>query len=247
MSMDNHPAWDKNRPVFFQLGLVIALALANVIINYEGTKPDYSVYETEADDTIFAASEVRIHRIAPELIKKDIPVVKKVDPLIAKIVTTKEPIIAPVEIDQPKVIESMVENPAPVIVDIPKVIPVKSDPDKIHKITEKMPCLTSCEGLTGEDERRVCTQNAMLEYIYNHLKYPDVARQNEIEGTVIISFVVDKTGKLKDLEVIREIGGGCGTAASKVIKGLSNWSPGYHNDHAVSVKYTIPINFKLSR
>jgi periplasmic protein TonB len=247
MSMDNHPAWDKNRPVFFQLGMVIALALANIAMNYQGTKPDYTDYSLEDDDSYFAASEVRTHRIAPELIKKEIPVVKKVDLLIAKIVTTNEPIIAPIEIDQPRVTESMVENPAPVIVDIPKVIPVKSEPDKIHKITEKMPYLASCEGLTSEDERRTCTQNAMLEYIYKHLKYPALARENGIEGSVIISFVVDKTGKLKDLEVVRDIGAGCGAAASKVIKGLSNWSPGYHNDHAVSVKYTIPISFKLSR
>lgn len=247
MSWNNLPVWDKNRPVFFQLGLVIALALANIIINYHGTKPDYSDYGLEDDNPVFSASEIRTHRIAPELIKKEIPLVKKVDPLIAKIVTTNQPIIAPVEIHQPKITESFVENAEPSTIEVPNVVLVKSEPDKIHKITEKMPYLTSCEDLTGEDERRSCTQNAMLAYIYKHLKYPDVARQNEIEGTVIISFVVDKTGKLKDLEVVRDIGGGCGTAASKVIKGLSNWSPGYHNDHAVNVKYTIPISFKLSR
>ena len=135
----------------------------------------------------------------------------------------------------------------PTTIEIPEVVLVKTEPDKIHNITEKMPTLDSCEGLTSEAERRVCTQNAMLEYIYKNLKYPDVARQNEIEGSVIISFVVDKTGKLKDLEIVRDIGAGCGVAASKVIKGLSDWSPGYHNDHAVNVKYTIPISFKLSR
>lgn len=247
MSWNNLPVWDKNRPVFFQLGLVISLALANIIINYHGTKTDYSDYDIEEVDPLFSASEVRTHRIAPELIQKEVPFVKKIGPLIAKIVTTNQPIISPVEIDQPKATESFVENPVSAMVDIPEVIPVKSDPDKIHKITEKMPYLASCEDLISEAERRVCTQNAILEYIYKHLKYPALARENGIEGSVIISFIVDKTGKLKDLEIIRDIGGGCGTAASKVIKGLSNWSPGYHNDHAVNVKYTIPINFKLSK
>ena len=247
MSWNNHPAWDKNRPVFFQLGMVIALALANIVMNYEGTKPDYSEYDLEDVNPVFSASEIRTHRIAPEMIKKEIPLVKKVDPLIAKIITTNQPIIAPVEIHQPKITESFVENSLPTTIDIPEVVLVKTEPDKIHNITEKMPTLASCEGLTSEAERRVCTQNAMLDYIYKHLKYPDVARQNEIEGSVIISFVVDKTGKLKDLEIVRDIGAGCGVAASKVIKGLSDWSPGYHNDHAVNVKYTIPISFKLSR
>jgi protein TonB len=247
MSWNNLPVWDKNRPVFFQLGMVIALALANIVMNYEGTKPDYSDYEIDIEDPVFSVSEIRTHRIAPEMIKKEIPLVKKVDPLIAKIITTNQPIIAPVEIHQPKITESFVENSLPTTIEIPEVVLVKTEPDRIHNITEKMPYLTSCDGMTNENQRRACTQNAMLEYIYKHLKYPALARENGIEGTVIISFVVDKTGKLKDLEIVRDIGAGCGVAASKVIKGLTDWSPGYHNDHAVNVKYTIPISFKLSR
>ncbi|HMU04567.1 MAG TPA: hypothetical protein PJ990_13130, partial [Saprospiraceae bacterium] len=88
MSWNNLPVWDKNRPVFFQLGMVIALTLANIVINYQSTKPDYSDYQLEDGDAVFSASEIKTHRIASELIKKEIPVVKKVDPLIAKIVTT---------------------------------------------------------------------------------------------------------------------------------------------------------------
>ncbi|HMR87207.1 MAG TPA: TonB family protein [Saprospiraceae bacterium] len=247
MSWNNLPVWDKNRPVFFQLGMVIALTLANIVINYQSTKPDYSDYQLEDGDAVFSASEIKTHRIASELIKKEIPIVKKVDPLIAKIVTTNQPIIAPVEIHQPKLTQSLAENTLANIVDIPKVVTEKSAPNKINNITEKMPFLTSCGSMSSEDQRRACTQNAMLDYIYKHLKYPPLALENEIEGTVIISFVVDKTGKLKDLEIVRDIGGGCGVAASKVIKGLSNWTPGYHNDNAVNVKYTIPISFKLLR
>ena len=247
MSWNNIPVWDKNRPVFFQIGLVIALSLANIIINYNGTKPDYSDYEVENDNPLFSASEVRTHRIAPELIKKEILVVRRVDPLIAKIVTTNEPIIDPVEIHQPSVTENFGDDLEPISVDILAVIPVISEPDKVHTITEKMPHLALCNGLASEDQRRACTQNAMLEYIYKHLKYPTLARETDIEGTVILSFVIDKTGKLKDLTIVRDIGGGCGVAASKVIKGLSDWTPGYHNDRAVSVKYTIPIKFKLNK
>ncbi len=249
MSWNNLPPWDKNRSVFFQIGLVIALSLANIIINYYGTKPDYREYKIDEDNILFSASEVRIHRIAHELPTKEIQVVKRVDQLIAKIVTTNEPILDPVEAVEPALIHdnNVAEDLGVSTESTPEIKIIKSDPNKVLKITENMPYLNSCDALLKEEARRSCTQSTMLEYIYKHLKYPTLARESGIEGTVILSFVIDKTGKLKDLEIIRDIGAGCGAAASKVIKGLSDWTPGYHNDHAVIVKYTIPISFRLNK
>ena len=65
-----------------------------------------------------------------------------------------------------------------------------------------MPYLSTCDSNESEDERRKCTQSTMLKYIYTYLKYPNLAKETGVEGTVILSFVVDKNGKMTHLETV---------------------------------------------
>jgi protein TonB len=89
----------------------------------------------------------------------------------------------------------------------------------------------------------------MLEYIYKNLKYPAIARENGVEGQVVLQFVVDKDGSIADAKVVRDIGAGCGTEAEKVVNGMNNmgqkWIPGKQRGRPVRVLYTLPVKFKL--
>jgi len=90
----------------------------------------------------------------------------------------------------------------------------------------------------------------MLQYIYNNLKYPEEARDQGVEGMVVIQFVVDKTGTIKDANIIREIGSNCGNAAKAVVESMNSlpekWTPGKQKGMPVNVVYTLPVRFKLS-
>jgi periplasmic protein TonB len=86
---------------------------------------------------------------------------------------------------------------------------------------------------------------AMYQFLGDNIKYPAVARENNIEGTVYINFVVGKDGTIRDVKVKRGIAGGCNEEAIRVVELMPKWNAGKQNGKPVSVSYTIPIKFKL--
>jgi periplasmic protein TonB len=88
-------------------------------------------------------------------------------------------------------------------------------------------------------------ESAMGDYIGKHLKYPNKARRNNIQGKVIIRFIVQSDGTVSDVMVLRDIGYGCGQAALDVVRTMPRWEPGTQNNKAVSVQFTLPIQFSL--
>lgn len=83
-------------------------------------------------------------------------------------------------------------------------------------------------------------------YLSKTIRYPPVAKENNTQGRVIVSFVVEKNGRLTDIKVVRDIGGGCGEEAIRVLSKSPAWSPGIQNGKPVRVAYTMPINFTLA-
>jgi protein TonB len=82
-------------------------------------------------------------------------------------------------------------------------------------------------------------------YLNRTLKYPEMARANNIEGRVIIKFVVNEDGSVSDAVVMRGIGGGCDEEALRVVRAMPKWKPGRQNGIAVKVYFNLPIVFKL--
>jgi len=86
---------------------------------------------------------------------------------------------------------------------------------------------------------------ALMEYVVNTIKYPEVARTSGITGTVYVQFVVEKDGSISDAKVVRGIGGGCDEEAVRVVKSMPKWKPGKQRGQPVRVYFTLPIEFKL--
>ena len=83
------------------------------------------------------------------------------------------------------------------------------------------------------------------EYLGANIHYPDSARAHDIEGRVMIKFVVNKKGKITQCTVLRGIGWGCDEEALRVVSGMPPWTPGKKDGKHVSVYFTLPISFKL--
>ncbi|RYY08016.1 MAG: energy transducer TonB, partial [Sphingobacteriaceae bacterium] len=83
-------------------------------------------------------------------------------------------------------------------------------------------------------------------YLQKNLRYPPVAKENNTQGRVIVSFVVERDGNLTDIKVLRDIGGGCGAEAIRVLQKSPHWTPGIQNGKPVRVAFTMPINFTLA-
>lgn len=110
--------------------------------------------------------------------------------------------------------------------------PVIELPEEVHKYVSEMPSFPDGEA-------------ALFRYIADHVRYPALARENSIEGRVVISFIISKTGAIEQVKVVRGIGGGCDEEAARVIQNMPHWKAGKHNGRAVAVSYTIPVSFQL--
>lgn len=88
--------------------------------------------------------------------------------------------------------------------------------------------------------------NVWMKYLADNLKYPEAAKRNNIEGTVYVKFQVSKTGEIKDVSVLRGIGGGADEEAIRLVKNSPIWKPGRQKGELVNVNMRLPIRFKLS-
>ena len=86
---------------------------------------------------------------------------------------------------------------------------------------------------------------ALMKYLQSHINYPPMAAENNVQGRVVVQFVVDKTGKVGEVKVVRSVDKDLDKEAVRVCKSLPKCTPGRQNGQAVSVWYTLPVTFKL--
>ena len=109
---------------------------------------------------------------------------------------------------------------------------IQDDENEVFMVVEKMP-----EYPGG--------QEAMMKFLMNNVKYPTDAVKDNIQGRVILQFVVNQDGSVSDVVVVRGVSSSLDAEAIRVIKAMPKWIPGTQKGKAVRVKYTMPINFKL--
>ncbi len=83
-------------------------------------------------------------------------------------------------------------------------------------------------------------------YIKDNLKYPEKARQDNVEGNVRVTFVVEKNGSLTEITITKSLSLETDAEAFRLITNSPKWNPGIQNGHPVRVQYTIPISFSLN-
>ena len=132
---------------------------------------------------------------------------------------------------------------------IPDYIPIEEE-DEILLFAEEMPRFPGCEDMVASrEEKIICAEKALLEFIYLNVKYPRMALESGITGSVIVRFVVDKDGNVEDAKIVRDIGAGCGNAALKAVELMNEmprkWTPGKQRGKPVKVQFTLPIKFDL--
>lgn len=121
--------------------------------------------------------------------------------------------------------------------------------DPIYKVVEQMPRFPGCEDVSDNAARKECANKKMFEFILKEMKYPEEAQKKNIEGTALIQFVVDTDGTLKDITIKRDLKGGCGKEAKRVVEKMNDmpkkWIPGKQKGKKVKVEMILPFKFKL--
>ncbi|MCC6690707.1 MAG: energy transducer TonB [Bacteroidia bacterium] len=112
--------------------------------------------------------------------------------------------------------------------------PVEAVKDEVFTVVEQMP-----EFQGGPAE--------MYKFISKNIQYPQIEKENGIQGTVYVTFVVDKSGNIKDVKSLRGVAGGPNLEkeAIRVVKMMPPWKSGKQNGREVSVQFNLPIKFVL--
>ena len=108
----------------------------------------------------------------------------------------------------------------------------KEEENKVFDVVEQMPSFPG-------------GQAALMDYLNNNIKYPVIAEENGIQGRVIVQFVVGKDGHISDVKVAKSVDPSLDKEAVRVVKAMPKWIPGKQNGQAVTVRYTLPVTFRL--
>lgn len=162
--------------------------------------------------------------VAPKVTDKVVPEDQKMATIEE---VKKAPVISTQTIDLPDDGEIIFEE-------APQEITTKSgaDENKIYQAVEQNP-----EFPGG--------QAALYEFLGNEVEYPRAARIANLEGTVIVSFVVSKTGDISGIKIIQSPNKAFNEEVIRLMKLMPNWNPGKQNGKAVNVRFSIPVVFHL--
>lgn len=118
--------------------------------------------------------------------------------------------------------------PPPIVQEAEKPKPTQ----EVFKVVEQMPSFPD-------------GQAALLRYLAQNIEYPTIAKENGVEGMVVVQFVVERDGSIAAAQVVKGIGAGCDEEALRVVRGMPKWQPGKQRGQPVRVQFNLPIRFKL--
>jgi TonB family protein len=87
----------------------------------------------------------------------------------------------------------------------------------------------------------------MERWVYQYLKYPRYAQENGIQGRVLVDFMIDEKGEVRDVKIARGVHESLDEEALRVVSASPKWRPGRHRGKKCKVALTIAVDFKLSK
>ena len=128
----------------------------------------------------------------------------------------------------------IVEDNAPTDISVNDIAADNVEDNRIYEIVEQMPEFPN-GGMAG-----------LMSFISKTLKYPTICQESGVQGKVIVLFVVEKDGSTTDFRIVRSVDKYLDKEALRVLSSMPKWIPGKQKGVPVRVKYTVPINFRLS-
>ena len=214
---------ENKRGLFLEIGLVLTLALVFFAFEWRVDSHELSVLndvqELEVDEEIIPITREPINTPPPP------PPAPRIMDVIT-IVDDDE------DIDEELIIEeAIVDMDEDVKIQVNEDIEVNDEPE-IFIVVEEMPKFHG-----GDVE--------LMKWINQSVKYPVIAQENGIAGRVHMNFVINETGGIENIVVVRGVDPALDKEAIRVIKKMPKWKPGKQRGKAVKVSFSLPINFQL--
>ncbi|TXB66287.1 TonB family protein [Phaeodactylibacter luteus] len=119
-------------------------------------------------------------------------------------------------------------------------------PSGVDREEGPLPVFSGC-GAAAPEAQQACSQKKMMEFIQQHLQYPEAAKKGGHEGKVIVQFTVNKAGQAEGIKVVKSAGYGMDEAAVAVVGQMPSWQPATAADGSpIAAQMTIPFSFRLA-
>jgi protein TonB len=219
-----HADLEAKKGFFFEVGLIVALGLSLIASEWNSTVKKIIVnapWQSVNEDVVIKNTFIKDQKPAPK------PVIAPIIRLVDNNTAITQDLIINSEIN-PDDVQPEYIAPVPVKLDEEKSI----EDDTAFVVVEKMP-----EFPGG--------MKALLALLSKNTRYPQSAAETGIQGTVYLSFVVEKDGNVSNIKTLRGIGGGCNQEAERVLSLMPKWKPGNQVGKPVRVSFNVPVVFKL--
>ncbi len=228
LKKSNKADLESRKGMFFQIGLIFAMAVTLLAFEWKS-------YDIQQED-IFT------NRRAVTEVEEMVQITQQVTPpppppppapsiqlnIVDNTVQVNDDISIDVEADQNTQVE---EYKAPVA--MKQEAEAEIQEQEIFRVVETAPAFP------GGDGQR-------MKFLQDNIKYPQMARESGIQGTVYVTFVVERNGSVTDVKILRGIGGGCDEEAVRVVQNMPKWEPGKQRGKPVRVQFNMPIKFTLA-
>ena len=228
MELKKNPKADleKRRGLYLEIGLVVILVAALVAFNVKS-------YDKEEKEQVERMASEEIEDVVIQTQQEELP---PPPPPEAPEVTTEFEIV-----EDDAVIENEVDMSAfqrqeeATNIEITPVVVEEEEEEEEQQIFT----------VVENDPEFPGGMEALYKYLRQNIKYPQLARDNNITGRVYVTFVVERDGSIANPRVLKDIGGGCGQEAIRVVKSMPKWTPGKQRGKAVRVQFNLPVSFNL--
>lgn len=216
---------EKRKGVFFQLGLVITISLLLIAFEWTSSGLNKNQYETGEGDAIDEEiiPVTRQEKPEPKIPPKPPKVAEVLNIVEDDVIIENELMLDDLESDQDEEVQMLDFD----------VEGEEQEEAEIFFIVEDMPDFKG-KGLNG-----------FRNWVMKNLEYPEIAAENGISGTVYVTFVVEPTGLVNKVTIVRGVDPALNKEAVRVVKTSPKWTPGKQRGKAVRVAFTFPIKFVL--
>ncbi len=235
----------ENSSLYFQIGLVLSLILAYLFIEIE--------IQSVTTDAVAPKSRIDISEVYTQKFTIEKPVVlesvvqskpkfvNRFKPVVQTKPEDKEPVEMLTPTSEPTTDRpTEPTEPAPEIITTPK-------PDFFERgAVEESPTFMACANLKGV-QRDICFNEQLKKFLMSNLKYPGRALDNGIEGSIAVQFIIDKNGNITSVKSLNSNHKDLENEALRVVSKLPKMKPGRQGNEYVSVRYTVPISFKIPK
>jgi len=212
---------ENKRSLFFQIGLIVTLIAVFMAFEYKSyEKLTTGDWDTYMDNTVEEKIPITVQ--PKEVLPLPPPVRSNIE-IVDDTQDTPDDVVVDVNVTD----DTQNADPIPPMSDEPQII--DNTPIAIPQFMPEFP-----GGLSQ-----------LYAFLGKNIKYPQLAKETNIQGTVFVNFIVEKDGSISNVTILRSIGGGCDEEAIRVVQAMPKWKPGMQMGEPVRVSYNLPVKFTL--